>query len=54
MFATAGRSPLRATKSTAAMMIPFVELPLQPKTRSAKIRAPLATPKVEPPMVPAT
>src|SRR5690606_12855043 len=54
MFATAGLMWLLVTQLMPATICEVVPLPLQFSTRTAKMRAPLATPKELPAAVPAT
>ncbi len=54
MLATAGFTWLLVTQSTPAMTPALLPDPSQPRTRTGKILARLATPCVVPPTVPAT
>ncbi len=54
MFATAGSTRLLATQLIPEMMMELLLPPVQPNTRTGTRRTALATPWVEPPMVPAT
>ena len=54
ILATAGRTRFWATQLMPAMTPEVLPDPVQPSTRTACRVTPLATPKVEPPTVPAT